>query len=105
MIRAGGSLTSGRTGAGPRSSRAVCASAPDAPSVAAIARNGSSIVFMTAPLRLARAAPATGRAGYCVPTLRHRKSRISGTITSSLSSRAKWPVSRRCNSASGRSRR
>ena len=36
---------------------------------------------------------------------RSRKRRISGAISSSLSSSAKWPVSSKCNSASGRSRR
>ena len=38
-------------------------------------------------------------------TSRSRKRRICGPISSSLSSSAKWPVSRRCSSASGRSRR
>ena len=41
-------------------------------------------------------------AGYL--TRRARKSRINGTISSALSSRAKWPVSSRWNSTSGRSR-
>ena len=51
------------------------------------------------------------RSGICLArshfdaSLRHRKSRIRGTISSSLSSSAKWPVSRRWSSASGRSRR
>src|SRR5262249_19168227 len=40
----------------------------------------------------------------CRATRRSRKSWISGTISSALSSKAKCPVSRRWNSTSGRSR-
>jgi hypothetical protein len=52
-----------------------------------------------------KSAPRAAAAAYFETIERSRNWRIIGAITSSLSSRAKCPVSSRCSSALGRSRR
>lgn len=49
--------------------------------------------------------PETLLPDYFFGNFRSRKSRINTAISSPLSSSAKWPVSSRCSSASGKSRR
>jgi Aldehyde dehydrogenase family len=82
-----------------KASLQTCAAPPWAR--VSLRREGRVSLPAELPRGAAREAGCQARAA----TLRSRKSRISGTIVSSLSSSAKWPVSSMWTSASGRSRR